>query len=179
MKTIVGIFAHPDDESFGPGGTLAQFAKTHNVYIICVTDGDAKQESLEEENQLGKIRRKEMKASCKVLGVKKVYFLKYKDGSLCHNLYHELAEKIQTYLESWQADTLITFEPRGVSGHIDHIVVSMVTSFVFYKLPFIQKLLYYCHSEDLRNLVEDYFIHMPQGYKRSEIQKVVDTSDVW
>lgn len=179
MKTVVGIFAHPDDEAFGPGGTLAQLAIDNEVYVICVTNGDAKQNDSEKEEKLGRIRRKELEASCSILGIKKVFFLGYKDGSLCHNLYHEIAEKIQKHLEGLRPQTLITFEQRGVSGHIDHIFVSMVTSFVFEKLPFITTLLYYCNSEELRKLVTDYFIHMPHGYTESEIQKVINTESMW
>ena len=180
MRTVVGIFAHPDDEAFGPGaGTLAKFAQEADVYVICVTNGDAKQDIPENEKQLGNIRKDELEKSCKILGIKKVFFLGYKDGSLCHNLYHEIAEKIQKYLAELQPDTLLTFEPRGVSGHIDHIVVSMISSFVFYRLPFIKSIYYACNSEELRNVVEDYFIHFPQGYKKSEVQKIIDTTDVW
>ena len=38
---VVAVFAHPDDEAFGPGGTLAVLSKTHDVYIITVTGGEA------------------------------------------------------------------------------------------------------------------------------------------
>jgi len=40
-KTIVAIFAHPDDEAFGPAGTLAKFAETNTVYLLCATKGHA------------------------------------------------------------------------------------------------------------------------------------------
>lgn len=38
---LVCVFAHPDDEAFGPGGTIAKFSKTHAVYILCITRGEA------------------------------------------------------------------------------------------------------------------------------------------
>ena len=76
--------------------------------------------------------------------------------------------------------TLITFEPRGVSGHIDHITVSFVTSFVFWKLPFIKNLWQFCrlYSKE-RFEKQDYFIYFPKGYNRNEIDKIVKTDDVW
>ncbi|MEJ5225942.1 MAG: PIG-L family deacetylase, partial [Anaerolineales bacterium] len=41
-KTILAVLAHPDDESFGMGGTLALYARQgHNVYLICATRGEA------------------------------------------------------------------------------------------------------------------------------------------
>ena len=41
MKPLVCIFAHPDDEAFGPGGTIAKFAKKRPVYLICATKGES------------------------------------------------------------------------------------------------------------------------------------------
>lgn len=179
-KRIVGIFAHPDDETFGPGGTLARFAQTHDVYIICVTNGDGKQASRKSELALGRIRKKELKASAKILGIKQIFFLGYRDGSLQHNAYHEIAKKVTALLKKLKPETLITFEPRGVSGHIDHIVVSMVTSFIFPEIPSIKKLMKYCLSiERSAQMGKGYFIHFPLGYTDDEIDEVVDVSDVW
>src|SRR3954469_17378891 len=97
MKPLVAVFAHPDDEVFGPGGTLATFAKERPVYIICVTNGDSGMNSLEGEagkRPLSEIRPEEMKASAQEIGVTDIFFLNYKDGSLSNNLYHEIADKI-------------------------------------------------------------------------------------
>ncbi|OGD86135.1 hypothetical protein A2696_00755 [Candidatus Curtissbacteria bacterium RIFCSPHIGHO2_01_FULL_41_13] len=55
----------------------------------------------------------------------------------------------------------------------------MVTTYVFYKLPFVKTLLYYCITARSRKIIKDYFIYFPPGYKRSEIDKVVDISDIW
>lgn len=173
-QSIVAVFAHPDDEAFGPAGTIAQFAKNHDVYILCATKGEANG-----NRQLGQIRSKELLKSAKILGAKGVYFLGFKDGCLCNSLYHVLAQKIEEKLKLIAPETIMTFEPRGISGHIDHITVSMVTTYVFYKLPFIKTLLYHCISREIRNKVGDYFIYFPPGYKRGEIDKVINIEDVW
>ncbi|MDO8609042.1 MAG: hypothetical protein Q7R95_00695, partial [bacterium] len=77
-------------------------------------------------------------------------------------------------------EILITNEPRGVSGHIDHVTISMVTSYVFNKLPSAKTILYHCISEEYRKQFPyEYFIYLPPGYKKSEIDKVVDVSSVW
>lgn len=179
MKPVVAIFAHPDDEAFGSAGTLALLAKEREVYLICVTDGSAGMNSSEKTRALAEIREEELLNSAKVLGVKEVFFLGYKDGSLANNLYHEVAEKIQKILEGIQPDTIITDELRGVSGHLDHIAVSFITTFVFNRLNFIHELWYYCVTETRRAMVKDYFIYFPPGYKKEEISKVVDVSVVW
>ncbi len=180
MEPLVGIFAHPDDEAFGPGGTLALEAKKRDVYLICVTNGEAGKSSLDEVRELGEVRREELLESAKILGIKKVFFLGYHDGTLSNTLYHEIAEKIIRILNDIKPNTLLTFEPRGVSGHIDHIAVSMITSFVFYKVSYVKHLWQYCLTEKARNVEEyDYFIYFPPGYKKSEIVKIRDVSPIW
>lgn len=178
MKTIVGVFAHPDDESFGPGGTIAKLAKYNDVYVICVTGGDAGQNHRKgTSRKLSDIRHDELKEAGKILGVKKRYCLKYKDGTLSNNKYHEIASKIEKILKKIKPDIIMTFEPKGVSGHIDHIAVSMMTTYVFKKNPWIKKLMYYCILNTRREkYLDDYFIYFPEGYKRSEIDEEIDTT---
>lgn len=180
-KTIVCIFAHPDDEAFGPGGTIAKLSKNNTVYILCATKGEAgKNFHTDRETPLQNLRTDEMKQSAKILGVKKVIFLNYIDGTLSNNLYHKLAKSITLHLKKLKPDILLTFEPRGISGHIDHITVSLVTTFVFYKLTSIHYLYYYALSEVQRNVyTKSYFIYRPPGYKKSEISLIINTADVW
>jgi LmbE family N-acetylglucosaminyl deacetylase len=178
-KNIVAVFAHPDDEAFGPSGTIAKLAKTNDVYLLCATRGEAGQDSGNHKN-LARAREKELKNSAKILGIKKIYFLGFTDGTLSNSLYHVLAKKIETHLKKLKPQMVITVEPRGVSGHIDHITVSMVTSFVCRKLPFVKTILYHCITEEMRKgFGDDYFVYFPPGYKKSEIGKVVDVADVW
>jgi LmbE family N-acetylglucosaminyl deacetylase len=177
MKTIVGIFAHPDDEAFGPSGTLTLLAKEHNVYLICVTNGDAANGKPDPE--LAKIRKEELEASAKLLGVKKVFFLEFGDGTLCNNVYHEVAEKIKKILTDLQPEQLITIEPKGISGHIDHIFVSMISSFIFQRTDFIKEIWYVCSPKEITKLIKDYFIYFPEGYDIEDIEKVIDVSSVW
>ena len=75
-NTTVCLFAHPDDEAFGPGGTIALLAKTQDVYVICATKGEAGGLI----DNLGDIRAEELRQSAKILGVKEVLFLNYLDA---------------------------------------------------------------------------------------------------
>lgn len=180
MKTVVGIFAHPDDEVFGPGGTLASFARDgSDVYLICVTDGDAGQNSSGEDRSLGEIRREELLASAKELGVREVFFLGYKDGTLCNAIYHEIAEKIKVILEGIKPSIILTMENRGVSGHIDHITVSMIASYIFEHTASIEEIWYYALTEHARSFQLPYFIYFPPGYQESDITKTVSIASVW
>ncbi len=175
-KTIVAIFAHPDDEAFGPAGTIAKFAQENDVYLICATKGE---EGMGPTSKLAQIRSKELLDSAKILGIKKVYFLGFHDGTLSNNLYHELAAKIEAYLKKLKPEILITDEWQGISGHIDHIAVSMVTTFVFRKLKFVKTLMYYCIDKKAASRMSDYFIYFPPGYTRDSVDRIENIESVW
>jgi LmbE family N-acetylglucosaminyl deacetylase len=179
MKTVLAVFAHPDDEALGPSGTLATLAKDHTVYLICVTSGEAAGKTPEEKLTIGEIRRNEVSKAAKILGIKEVFFLGYEDGTLCNGIYHKLAEDIKKRIEELRPEMLLTFEMRGVSGHIDHITVSMVTSFVFRQYSFIRKIMYYVTTKTESDKMDDYFIFFPDGYQRNEVDEVVDIASVW
>ncbi|HVF69858.1 MAG TPA: PIG-L deacetylase family protein [Xanthomonadales bacterium] len=179
MSTVLGVFAHPDDETFFTGGTIATLAKDHDVYTICITNGDAGENSSDKTGNLGEIRRDELLESGKILGVKETFFLGYKDGTLSNSLYHEIAAKIQKIVDELSPEIILTFEPRGVTGHIDHMAASVITSYVFEKSPSVRELWYYCNPEVVRAASKDYYIYWPPGYKKSEISKTIDIESIW
>lgn len=170
-KILVAVFAHPDDEAFGPAGSLIHLTKTHEVYLICVTNGDRPE------------RRGELLAAAKIMGIKRVDFLNFKDGSLCNNSYHELAGKIEKKLRKYRPETVMTFEPKGVSGHLDHVAVTLTTVFAVKKLKFVKKILYFCELKSTMKLLQknfgEYFIYVPPGYSRREVDLVIDTEKYW
>lgn len=178
MKSIIAVFAHPDDEAFGPSGTLALLSKEFDVYLVCVTRGNAGKNSLEETVKLGHARKRELLASAKILGIKSVYFLGFGDGCVCNRNYHKIAERLAEIAQGIKPEMFVTFEPRGVSGHLDHIGVSFITSFVFERHCDAKILLQYCLPDD-REVDEDYFVYFPKGYRREEIDLEVDIGRVW
>jgi LmbE family N-acetylglucosaminyl deacetylase len=133
----------------------------------------------DDTRDLGEIRREELKKSAHILGIKEVFFLGYKDGTLSNNLYHEVADKIQAILEKLQPEIILTMENRGVSGHLDHIAVSMISSYVFEHMPSIKEIWYYALTEALRGNRPPYFIYFPPGYEKTDITKVIDINSVW
>lgn len=179
MKRVVAIFAHPDDEALGPSGTLAVLAQDHEVYLVCITSGEAAGKTNEEKRVIGETRRREVANSAKIIGIKEVFFLGYEDGSLCNSIYHQLAREIAKKIEELRPEVLLTFEIRGVSGHIDHITTSLVTTFVFERYSFIKKLMYYVTTKKESEMMKDYFIYFPEGFERDEVDEVVDISGTW
>lgn len=181
-KNLVCVFAHPDDEAFGPGGTIAKLSKKYDIYLLCATKGEVgvKGKTLKaQSSKLGRDRSVELLRSAKILGIKKIFFLGFNDGELSNNIYHKLAGKIRSHLFRLKPQIVISYEPLGVSGHIDHITVAMVTMFVVRKLKFVKELWQVCLPDYRAKKRQDYYICFSPGYKISEIDKVVDIKDVW
>lgn len=171
MRKLLAVFAHPDDESFGPGGTLAKYAKDGvEVHTICATRGQAGRGTAE-------IRTKELLAATTILGVKKVDILDFDDGEICNNQYHDLAGKILEKIEAFKPQVIVTFDLHGASGHIDHIAMSLTTTYAFLKQDLAKKLYYY--TRPVFKKKEDYFIYIPPAHLEDEITTVVDISSVW
>ncbi len=178
-KTVFVILAHPDDESFGPGGTVALLSKTHDVYLFCATKGEAGNDhSRKKEVSLHEIRADELKEASSLLGVKEVVFLGHQDGHLSNSVYHTIVDQITKYVVKLQPYLIITYEPRGVSGHLDHVAMSMIASFIYTRNECIKELHYFCLDQKQRGTTQKYFIYFPPGYSDNEISKRVDITSV-
>jgi len=169
-QNILAVFAHPDDDVFGPSGfILSLIERKNHIYEIFLTNGDSgtNQKTGKKEKNLGEKRKKEAQKSALFMGVKEVFFLGFADGFLSNNLYHDVSEKIKKIAGKINPSVFLTYEPRGVSGHVDHFFTSMVVSFIASKLK--KKVFYYCLSKKQRQFIKDYFIFFPEGYDESEI----------
>lgn len=177
-KVLACVFAHPDDEAFGPGGSILHFAKTCDVHVICVTDGGAgRSHNPDDADRLAEVRKAEMQESCKILGVKSVTFLDFADGDLSNNNYHVVAARVKQELDRLQADTLLTYNLDGVSGHLDHVAVAMITSYLFEKLSYVKQVLYFCEKREIKNILKDeYFVYFPPGYTAKEVDLILDVA---
>src|SRR4030066_2400052 len=85
-KTILAVLAHPDDESFGLGGTLALYArKGCDVYLACATRGEVgmvDEEHMKGYCSKGDLREAELRCAAQYLGLKSGYFLGYRDSGM-------------------------------------------------------------------------------------------------
>ena len=171
-KRILCLFAHPDDETFGPGGSLAVWrGQGAEVHIICATKGEAGGSPI--------ARVKEIKAAANILNLNPVTFLKSKDGKIGNSQLLELENAFIPFINEFQPDTIVTFDLNGVSGHLDHIAVASAATQAFKKTKVAKQLLYFCTSEKLSKLMDHYFIHFPQGKKREQVDLIVDIAPVW
>src|SRR5512145_3419899 len=83
---ILCCYAHPDDETFCSGGTLAKYADQGAVIrVISATRGQAGQiqdAAIATRRTLGAVREQELRRACKHLGVRDVECWDYPDGQL-------------------------------------------------------------------------------------------------
>ena len=84
--TILSVLAHPDDESFGMGGTLAHYANRGvSVHLICATRGEVGEvdpEYLENFESIAERRESELRCAANKLGLSGVHFLDYRDSGM-------------------------------------------------------------------------------------------------
>jgi LmbE family N-acetylglucosaminyl deacetylase len=125
------VVAHPDDECFAFGGALSLAAEQGvEVHVICFTDGQAASHrgNASSPEELGRMRREEFAASCKVLGVSRWESLGYKDGQLEFAAFSKAAGLLVEKMRSFQPQVVLTFGPDGaVNTHPDHTMVSAFT----------------------------------------------------
>jgi LmbE family N-acetylglucosaminyl deacetylase len=148
-KTILAVLAHPDDETFGLGGTLALYArKGYDTYYVCATRGEAgtlDAEYLNGFKDTAELRTNELMRAAKILGLKEVFFLDYRDSGMpdteenkhpdaqINHSIDEVAGKIVGYIRELKPDVVITFDPIGGYKHPDHIHIHKATVLAFEK----------------------------------------------
>jgi len=124
IQSLLAIFAHPDDESYRAGGTLAMLAhKGRLIWVLCATRGEWGIPKLSQE-EAGNIRQTELECACRALGIKQPRFLDYEDGTLDQVDQDQAVEKLIRTIRELRPQALLTWPPDGISGHPDHVAVS-------------------------------------------------------
>jgi LmbE family N-acetylglucosaminyl deacetylase len=135
---VLVVSAHPDDPDFGAGGAIARLADSGaEVTYVIVTDGrQGGEDPAQKDADLIAIRAREQKAAAKVLGVKRVEFLGYKDGHLSPDL--NLRRDIVRMIRKHRPDMVMTHIPGRVldapmgGSHPDHLAVGEATMAAVY-----------------------------------------------
>lgn len=134
---LAAVFAHPDDETFAIGATLARYAHAGvHLALYCATDGGAGQASdvpLGTPAELGAIRRNELYAAARHLGVRDVTVGGHADKGLAALDPELLVADIVAFLRRAQPTVVITFGPEGApTGHPDHRAISRAATAAFF-----------------------------------------------
>ena len=138
FQKVLVVSAHPDDPDFGAGGSIARLADSGaDVTYVIVTDGrQGGEDPAQKDSDLVAIREREQRAAAKVLGVKRIEFLGYKDGHLAPDL--KLRRDIVRMIRKHKPELVITHIPGRVldapmgGSHPDHIAVGEATMAAVY-----------------------------------------------
>jgi len=146
-RILLAVLAHPDDETFGMGGTLALYARRGvEVHLVCATRGEVGEVDshfLENFQSIGELREHELRCAAENLGLAGVHFLDYRDSGMPGSPDNEhpqalaaapidqVAARVTGYIRRLRPQVVLTFDPVGGYRHPDHIAIHQATVAAF------------------------------------------------
>lgn len=195
MATILAVFAHPDDETFICGGTLAKYAYDgHRVVLVCATKGEMGRRMgvppIVTRESIPKFREQELINACKALHIEDLRFLGIRDKLLEIHPFESLTQTVLEQMIDVKPDVVITFH-ETLGGHPDHCTIGLATKSAFarYANSNLEAELYYvCWSnvaqdpkvygflpEQITEInVKNEHLHKLQAYRAHKTQSEMD-----
>ncbi len=161
-RSLVAVFAHPDDESLACGGLLALCADAGmHVILVCATRGEDGRNAVREDDQpLASVRSRELAEAADTLGIQTVTWLDFDDGMLPWTDGDSLEESIAAAVSRWSPAAIVTFDEDGLYWHPDHIALHRATTTVV--------------AEMGRSGPALYYVSVPEGGMRTLVDGVQD-----
>ena len=147
-RSLLALFAHPDDEAFATGGTLARYAaEGAGVALVCATRGEVGEiadPALATPETLGDMREAELRCAAAALGLGEVLFLGYRDSGMADTPANEdprafanapaeeVVARLVGIIRRLRPQVLVTFDPNGGYGHPDHVAIHRHTVAAFH-----------------------------------------------
>lgn len=137
VRRLGCVFAHPDDETFATGGTIAKLAASGGqIDLFCATDGDAGKSAgipVSSRAELATLRRLELAAAAKVLGITSLSTPGHADGALRETDPDRLIGEIVYFLRRYRPSVVVSFGPEGApTQHRDHRAISRAATAAFF-----------------------------------------------
>lgn len=145
--TLLAVFAHPDDEAFSVGGTLTHYARRGvRVVLACATRGEAGKITVPgmTVDDLGAQREQELREACRALEIPEPVFLDYHDSGRYERTRHDdplalmnvnpldVEVKLRALIEDVRPQVMVTFDPHGGYGHVDHLQIQRAATGAFF-----------------------------------------------
>jgi len=179
---LLGLYAHPDDETFCTGGTFARYAaRGAEIMVVSATRGEAGQirdAEIATRRTIGKVRDQELRLACTRLGVQSVGCLDYRDGGLATTDFEILVEELTRAIREFRPTAVFTFGSDGGYGHPDHVAISTAATDAWHRagdalqfpehlteglMPHAPAALYYAHFPKHRRRLLDRMVHWLVG----------------
>jgi len=115
---LLGVMAHPDDESLGFGGALAKYAAEGvETFLVTATRGEAGRFGAagkgHDAAEVGRVREAELRAAAAVLRVREVSVLGWPDGGVDRVPTANATAEIVSHIRRIRPDVVVTFGPAG------------------------------------------------------------------
>lgn len=170
LGTVLGIWAHPDDEVYLCGGLMAA-ARDAGQRVACVTATLGEHGTSDPErwppSRLSRTRAWEIRAALAVLGVTEHHVLGLPDGGCVDEPFESVVDRLVGILDDVRPDTILTFGPEGMTGHSDHQIVSAWATAAHARTGTGARLLYAATSTELherwQHLFEGLNIYLAEG----------------
>jgi LmbE family N-acetylglucosaminyl deacetylase len=179
-RRLLAVFAHPDDESFRPGGTLALLARAGvGVHLLTATRGEAGScgdPPLCTPEDLPALRERELRCACAALGLAPPHLLDYIDGHLADADAETLTAQILAAIQQTGAQILLSFGPDGLSGHPDHIAIGRCAAEAFHRAEEVAALYTVAVPVSLADALDLRQLH---AVPDADIALAVDVSAAW
>lgn len=132
---IMAVLAHPDDETFICGGTLARYARLGmEITLVCATKGEMGSRigvpAFATRETLPAVREAELRSACRALGIADLRFLGLRDKTVDYYDPGDLAERIAAVMQAVSPDVVLTFH-EAIGGHSDHCAIGRATRMAY------------------------------------------------
>lgn len=187
QKILFGIFAHPDDEAFGPVATLLKEVQAGTELHLIVLTGGENGTNPDNLPNLGEVRLQEWHKAGELIGATSLHHLGYIDGTLNNGNHLEITQTVTSLVKEVIKDRgdieieFMSLDLNGYTGHIDHIVAARSACLSFYRLreegfP-MKRIRLACLSREEIPEVNTSFVFMQPGLTPDEIDETVDGSE--
>lgn len=169
LKKLLAVFAHPDDESFICGGTLAKYASEGvDITLVSATRGEMGRRMgnppyLNRES-MAAAREMELRNACDCLGIRQLLFLDIRDKTVEFADENSLTARIAALIHEVDPDVVLTFHEK-LGGHPDHCAIGKATTAAFRRIGQ-RGALYFITFGDAMERPERY------GYSRKDVVKI-------
>jgi LmbE family N-acetylglucosaminyl deacetylase len=181
---ILYVFAHPDDESFGPARVISkQRRQGHEVYLLTLTRGGATRQRHKfgySVDEMGEVRYKEMLDVAKTLDLTGMTVLDLPDSGLTEMDPREIEAVVAEHIEAIQPQVVVTYAVHGISGFFDHLICHAVVKRAYVELrervDYLKRLAFWTiRAEEAAGASE--LFHLT-GSKAEDIDVVVTVDEV-
>ncbi len=180
VKSVLAIFAHPDDETFRAGGTLALLASQgFRVHILTATQGEAGScgtPPLCTAEELPALRERELRCACNVLGLEPPMILNYPDGRLASIEPTKIMADILEAVDLINPQGMFSFGKDGLSGHPDHIAIGQSALKAFHERESIRA--FYTLAVP-KSIADELGMSQIRALPDDRITHTIDISEVW